>query len=142
MYGIRFHRRTRTSGLSLIELMIALTVLLVAVLGTVVTQLGSSALVVQSRETNRASADLTAAMEALLILPPDQIPTPGRYPPGQSIAAFDDLHLANERIVPSYPGWAGGTADVPDPLPIVLTLTFQDFKGRQRQMRLASMKTR
>ncbi|MBK7876034.1 MAG: hypothetical protein IPJ77_09820 [Planctomycetes bacterium] len=120
--------------------MIAITVLLVAVLGTFVAQLASHSLLRQSRETNLATADLAAAMEQMLVLPADQIPLAGRFPPGQPIAAFDGLHLANERIVPTYPGFTGPTP--PDPLPIVLTLTFDDSKGRQRVLRLASMKTR
>lgn len=132
--------RPRTGGFSLVELMVAITVLLVAVLGTFVAQIASHDLLRQSRETNLASADLAAAMEELLVLPADQIPLAGRFPPGQPIAAFEGLHLANERIVPAYPGFTGPTP--PDPLAIVLTLTFDDAKGRRRELRLASMKTR
>lgn len=134
--------RNRKRGFTLMELMIAITILLVAVLSTFVSQLSSHNLIRTSRETNSAIADLQAAMERVLLRPADQIPLAGaaNYPPGQPIAMFDGLHLSGETIVPSYPGFAGGA--VPDPLPIVLTLAWNDFKGRPRTMRLASMKTR
>lgn len=133
-------RRGR-AAFTLVELMIAITVLLVAVLATFVSQLTSRDLLRTARETEVAVGDLEAAMERVLVFPPDQLPGPtGRFPDGQPIAAFDGLHLPNESIVVTYPGYAGGA--VPDPLSIVLTLTFDDFKGRQRVLRLASMKTR
>jgi hypothetical protein len=125
----------------MVELMIAATVLLVAVLATFVTQISSSNLIHVSRDTTTGMADLQAAMEEVLLLPMDSIPvTPGPYPPNVPIAAFTNLHLRNESIVPTYPGYTGGT--IPDPLQIVLTLKFNDYKGRLRKMTLASMKTR
>lgn len=130
----------RRGGFSLVELMVAMTVLLVAVLGTLVAQLSSHTLLRQARETNVASADLAAAMESLLVLPADQIPLAGRFPPNVPMAAFEDKSFASQSIVPTYPGFAGGTP--PDPLPIVLTMTFDDFQGRRRSLRLVSMKTR
>jgi prepilin-type N-terminal cleavage/methylation domain-containing protein len=143
MRGVRQGRRgrRRAGGFTLVELMIAITVLLVAVLGTFVSQLSSRDLIRTARETEVAMGDLEAAMERVLVFPPDQLPGPtGRFPDGSAIAEFEDLHLTNESIVVDYPGYAGGA--VPDPLSIVLTLTFNDFKGRQRVLRLASMKTR
>ena len=134
--------RRRRGGFTLVELMIAITVILVAVVSTFTAQISSHNLIRVSRETNTAIADLQAAMERVLLRPADQIPLAGaaNFPPGASIAAFDDLHLDNERIVPAYPDFAGG--DVPDPLQIVLTLTWDDYRGRPRSIRLASMKTR
>jgi len=136
---MRTVRRGR-AGFTLVELWIALTVMLVAVLATLVTQVSVSQLVRQSRETERACADLAAAMEAVLLLPPDQIPQAGRFPPGVPIAAFTNKSFSVQTIVPSYPGYTGG--DPPDPLPIVLTQTFLDGGGRQRVLRLISMRTR
>lgn len=128
-------------GFTLVELMIAITILTIAVMATFVTQLGANNLMRQSRQTNTAMADLEAAMEEILILPCDQIPLAGGgYPPAVAIGAFTNLHLSGETIVPTYPGYAGVT--VPDPLQVVLTCTFNDPKGRQRIIRLASMKTR
>ena len=94
-----------------------------------------------SQETLTAAADLESAMEALLLLPIEEIPDPaGPYAPGQPIAAFEGLHLEDERIVATYPNMTG--ADVPDPLEIRLTLTFQDYAGRARSLSIASLRTR
>lgn len=125
----------------MVELMIAATILMVAVLSTFVAQIGSHNLVKVAHETNTGMADLQAAMEAVLLRPVNEIPIPSSpFKPNTPIAAFNNLHLNGESIVPTYPGYAGGI--VPDPLQIVLTLTFKDHKGRQRTMKLASMKTR
>jgi prepilin-type N-terminal cleavage/methylation domain-containing protein len=129
------------SGFTLVEVMIAVTVLMVAVLGAFVAQLGSHNLLRTSRDANRAMADLESAMEQVILLQPDQIPIPGSaFASGQPIAAFTNLHFRTETIVPTYPGYVPGT--VPDPLPIVLTCTFVDQLGRQRKLTLSSMKTR
>jgi hypothetical protein len=71
-----------------------------------------------------------------------QIPVAGSpFEAGQPIAAFEGLHLKDERIVATYPGYTAGLA-VPDPLQIVLTATWTDFRGRPRNMRIACLKTR
>ena len=139
-------KRTRRAGsergFTLVELAIAITVLMIAVLTAARAQISSHNLMRTSRETNTAMADLRSAMEELLFLPMDTIPIDGsKFESGQAIAFFDDLHLRNERLVASYPGYVLGGA-VPDPLQIVLTVTWNDYAGRARSMRLASMKTR
>lgn len=134
-------RRIRRKGFTLVELMIAITVMSLAVLTTFTSQLEAHSLVRQSGETNTAMADLQSAMEQVLILQVDQIPIPAsRFRADTEVASFSSLHLRNEAIVSTYPGYTGGS--VPDPLQIVLTCTWNDFKGRQRSLRLASMKTR
>jgi hypothetical protein len=60
---------------------------------------------------------------------------------GQPVPFFEDLHLDQERIVATYPGYVPG-GPVPEPLPVVLTITWRDFKGRPRTMQLASMRVR
>ncbi len=132
---------SRRSGFTLVELMIAIIVLLVAVLATFTGQLRSRELLQTSRETSIAMADLQAAMEQILLRPPDQIPVAtSAYADDQPIAAFTNLHLANESMVADYPGYTGGA--VPDPLSIVLTVTWTDPRGRPRTKTLRSMKTR
>jgi prepilin-type N-terminal cleavage/methylation domain-containing protein len=133
--------RSARAGFSLVEVMIAVTVLLVAVLGTFVAQLSSHNLLRTSRDANRAMADLESAMEQVILLQPDQIPVPGSpFAANQPIAAFTNLHFRTETIVPTYPGYTPG--NVPDPLSIILTCTYVDQLGRQRKLTLSSMKTR
>lgn len=129
-------------GFSLIELMIAITVLTVAVLATFITQLSSHNLLRTSRETNMAVADAHAAMEALLLVSPmSSLPVAGStYAAGQPIAAFNGLHLSNERVVVTYPNYVAGGV-VPDPLEIVVEVRWSDFAGRSRRLRIASMRT-
>lgn len=129
------------AGFSLLEILIAILVLIVAVTAAFATQLGSLNLLNTARETNTAMADLENAMERALAFATDQIPVPGsQFQAGQPIAAFQGLHLDNESIVATYPGYAGGT--VPDPLEIVLTITWNDWVGRPRTLRLVTMKVR
>ncbi len=129
-------------GFTLLELMIAVGVILVAVLGTFGAQFTSHQLVRTARETETASLDLQAAMEQVMMVSPDLLPIPGgRFPAGQPIAAFTNRHLRNELLVATYPNYPGG-ATVPDPLDVVLTLTWQDFRDRPRTMQLACRKTR
>lgn len=126
----------------MVELSIAIAVLLLAVLTAFEVQLASQRLVRTSRETNLAMGDLSAAMEELLLMPKDDIPVAGSpFELDQPIADFNELHLNDEAIVPSYPGYVLG-GDVPDPLEIVLTVTWTDHAGRARRLQLSSMKTR
>lgn len=134
-------RRPRHSlaGLTMIEALIAVGVLMVAVLSALSSQVTSLNLITTSRETNTALSDLQAAMEQVLLERADEIP--GAYPADTSLVNFDDLNLQDERIVPTYPGFVVGDV-VPDPLPIVLTISWSDYGGRPRFMTLSSMKTR
>ena len=56
-------RRRHQAGFSMVEVMLALSVLLVAVLGAFSSQAASSNLIRISRETDLALADLQACME-------------------------------------------------------------------------------
>lgn len=135
-------RRSRSAGFSLYELMIAVGILLVAVLATLQSQITSLNLVHTTHETDTATSDLQAAMEQILLRSPDQIPIVGSpFAAGLPIAAFTNLHLRNERIVPTYPNYPGGLI-VPDPLQIQLTLNWNDYRGRPRRMQIASTRTR
>lgn len=134
--------RSGTAGFSLVELMIAVTVILVGLLTAYSSELSSLEVVKTSRETNTATADLQACMESILVLPPAEIPDPnGPYAPGQIIEAYRDLHLENQRMVATYPNLVTGQP-VPDPLEIQLTMSWTDRQGRGRELRLFSVKTR
>jgi prepilin-type N-terminal cleavage/methylation domain-containing protein len=135
-------RRADAAGFSLVELMIAVTVILFGLLTAYSSELSSLEVVKTSRETNTAMADLQACMESMLVLPPAEIPNPeGPYAPGSIVEAFRDLHLENQRIVATYPNLVAGQP-VPDPLEIVLTMTWTDRQGRGRELRISSVKTR
>jgi len=126
------------------ELMVAIGVLLVAVLTAFGSQLTSMNLMSTSRETAVAMADLQACMESILTMQTDQIPLDGSlYEQGEVIAGYDSLQ--EEEIVADYPGFPPGgsadPADVPDPLLIVLTVTWQDHQRRERTLTLRSVKT-
>jgi len=120
-------------------MMIAIVVLLVAVLSAVSSQVTSVNLLRTNKESNAAMADLQTAMEGILLDTIDEIPV--NNPAGQPIAAFAGLNLPNERIVPTYPNVIVGGA-TPDPLEIVVDMTWSDWRGRPRSLRLATMKAR
>jgi hypothetical protein len=75
--------------------------------------MAASDLVTTGRETGIATADLRACMERILVLPVDEIPAAdGPFAPDQPIELYEGLHLSEQRIVASYPGYAPG-----DPVP-------------------------
>jgi type II secretory pathway pseudopilin PulG len=128
--------------MTLVEVVIAFAVLMIAVMSALSSQLTSMQLMDSSRETNAAMSDLQGCMERLLLVRLDEIPVAGSdYEAGQNVDAYTNLHLSNETIVPTYPGYVAGGA-IPDPLPIVLTLNWSDPRGHQRRLTLSSMKTR
>ena len=122
------------SGFTLLELMFALTILSVGVMAAFSGQMNSMSLISSSDETRLAVMDLSAAMETLIARGPDQCVA--TYPAGQPLDTYDSLHLIDQAIVPSYPGYAGGP--VPDVLQVELVCTWTDFEGRTRSLDLAS----
>ncbi len=138
----RAARGSGDGGFTLVELVFALGTLLLSILGALLAELSALNLVRTSRETAAASADLRAAMEEILLLPPASIPVAGGpYEPGVPIAAYSGLHLREEALTAAYPGYVPGEP-VPDPLAIVLTASWKDFAGRPRTTRIATMRTR
>ena len=126
----------------MVEIMIAIAVLLIAVLGAFSAQMTSLNTIRQSRETDMAISDLQACMEQILAEPSAEIPISGsQFEADRPVAHYTSLNLSNEVLTPTYPGYSLG-AEVPDPLEIVLTLDWLDFSGRQRQLELRSLKVR
>lgn len=131
----------RRAGFSLIETMIGITVVMVAMMASLASQIAASNLQRTSRETNQAVMDLKACMDEILVQPPAALPAAGTpYADNAVIAAYTNLHLTDEQIRVDYPGYVAGGA-VPNPLTIVLTMTWTDYAGRARELSLASMKT-
>ena len=131
----------RQAGFGLVELVVALSIASIVILGVGLTQAASVELNRTSNETNLAVADLRTAMEEILSLSLEEVPdVGGPYAPGIPVAAYSDLHLDGERLVVSYPNYAGG--DVPDPLEILVTVTWNDFAGRPRSVSMATWMTR
>ena len=119
--------------------MISIAVLLVAVLSAVSSQVTSMNLMRTNQESNTAMTDLETAMEGILLDSIDDIPV--NNPDGAALAAFNNLNLANETIVATYPNLVVG-APTPDPLAIVVSLTWNDWRGRPRTLQLSTMKAR
>lgn len=131
-----------TAGFTLVELMVAIGVLLVASMAAFSSQLASLNLMKTSRETDTAMAELQSAMEQVLAKPLAVLAEAdgdAELPDGAQLADFNDRNLTDERMVVTYPGYTGG--DVPDPLTITLTVSWSDFQGRSRSLELTSMKS-
>ena len=140
---VRRHQRRggARAGFGLVELVVALSIASVVILGVGLTQAAAVELNRSSDETNRAVADIRTAMEEILSLSVDEVPdVGGPYAPGIPVPAFSDLHLDGERLVVTYPNFAGGP--VPDPLEVLVTVTWNDFAGRMRSISMATLMTR
>ena len=134
-------QRSRQAGVTMIEMLIAIGVLLVAVMGAYSSQVTSMRLVDQSRERAVALSDLEACMEEVMSTASDTLPVPGStFEHGQPVASYEELHLRDERIVATYPEFTGG--DVPDPLVVRLSASWTDFDGHPRTMDLVTAVTR
>jgi len=157
----------RSTGLTLVELMVASAILMIAVAGSIASQLSADRLVRTSQQTAAASADLQACMEqvrlwsfndldsvlshvdaAQVIGNNNYVAPVGGGPEDQLVGSFvgllngfDSLHLQGQRVSASFPNFVVGGA-VPDPLEVRLTCTWADIQGRNRQLRLSSLKTK
>ena len=141
--GGRNHTRgalgRRRSGFTMVELIVATSILLLATAAAFGSQLASFGMIDSSRDASVAMNDLEACMEQVLTQSADNIPL--RFPAGERIAGFNELHLRGQVVVPSYPNYAGA-GDVPDPLDIVLTSTWLDGRGRPQLLTLSTQVTR
>lgn len=117
-------------------------ILVVALSAAISSQVVSHNLLRASRETNVAMGDLQGAMELALLQAPGALPIAGsEFAHGTAIARFNGLHLRNETITATYPGYVAGGA-VPDPLQIVMTINWNDYLERPRTLSLATVRTR
>ena len=131
--------RRASPGFSMVEMLVAIGVVMVTTLAGFVTQVQSFDLIDSSRDSVVAVTDLEVCVEEVLATSADGIPD--AFPAGAPIAAYSGLHLPNQIIVPTYPNYAG-IGDVPDTLEIVLTMTWDDRRGRPQILTVTTAKTR
>ena len=132
----------KSAGFSLLELMLALSILTVAIGAAFSGQVGSSKLLKTSAETRVALQDLRTAMEDIMaVANPAGLPLAGSlYQAGQPVTAYESLHLRDQRLVATYPNYTGGI--VPDSLQVRLTMTWLDANGNARLQDLVTVVTR
>lgn len=126
----------------MIELMMAVVILVVAIGAAMSAQVIGSNLLRTSRESNTAMNDLQGAMELAILQAPAALPIAGsEFADGVAIPRFNNLHLRNQTITATYPGYVAGAA-IPDPLQVVMTVQWNDYLNRPRSLSLATMRTR
>lgn len=129
-------RRSR-GGFTLLELMIAITVMLIGVAAAFGGQVGTQSVIRQSRETQLALTQLEAVGEAVIAQVPQQLPESPDYGDGLVIDLPTEVPLRNLQLVCTYPDFVAGQ-EVPNPLEVLIAATWTDFEGRQRVLTLAT----
>jgi hypothetical protein len=81
-------------------------------------------------------------MEEVMASPtPEDLPLVGSpFQAGQPVVAYEGLHLRDQRLVATYPNFAGGL--VPNSLQVCLTMTWLDANGNPRLQDLVTVVTR
>ena len=128
----RATKRGLRSGTSIVEVMIAMTVLMVGVTGTIITNVSASQLSSTSEETRLATAALSDAVEqAKLLLGPNDIfaTIPQNVPMQLPAVGLDNL-----QVTPSYPGFAVDDRTIV----IRFVATWTTFDGGNRRLQLTT----
>ncbi len=123
----------------MIELLVAITILLISLAAAFGSQVASFGLIDSSRDSTLAMTELERCMEEVLTKSSDNIPVD--YPAGEPISGYDDVRLRQQSIVPSFPGYSGG-GSIPDPLEVVLEATWLDSRGRLQRLNLTTQVAR
>lgn len=124
----------------MIEMLIAISVILVALGASYMSQLTSMSVIEQSRDRAQALMDLEACMEQVVLLPSASLPVAGSaFEHGVPVGMYEGLHLPEQRIVVTYPEF-DPAQEVPDPLQVVLTATWEDRMGHVYSQRLRGMR--
>ena len=117
----------KRAGFSLVEVMVAMTLLLVATSGTLLANVAARSLMRTSRETSAATLAAAAALDGALLVPPAE--AVALHPAGTAMEV-GDFGLRDLRVVPSYPGYVLGD----ELLRIELALSWTTFEGGMRTM--------
>src|SRR5262245_51415550 len=123
----RLGRHRRRAGFSMVELMVAITLLMVATSGTLIANVAARNLTRTSRETRAATLAAAAAMEGMLLVPPQE--ALAQHPAGNKIDV-GDFGLRDLSVVPSYPDYVAGD----ELLRIELSVSWTTFDGDSRTM--------
>lgn len=124
-------------GFTLLELMIAITVMLVGVAAAFGGQVGTQSVIRQGRETQLALTQLEVVAEAVIAQVPQDLPESPIYAHGQPVPLPTEVPLRDLQVVCTYPDFVAGQP-VPNPLDVVVTATWTDFEGRVRTLDLAT----
>jgi type II secretory pathway pseudopilin PulG len=137
--GIRRGAKGTRSGLTIIELMFALTIMAVGVFAAFSGQVGSIDLLRATRENDAAMLQLRGAMEEVLSRPTGSLTM--AFPNGAVMAVpgkdLNPLALDAFEIRVRYPSMVGGVT--PDPFEVRLDASWNDFRGRPRSESLSTM---
>lgn len=126
----------------MVEIMIAATVVVVSIGGSLLSQMTARQLARTASETSLAVDELHNALEEVLARPRAQIVDPdGFSPAGDPIASYTDRVLDDEVVVASYPGYTVGDP-LPDVLDVRVTIIWTTFDRRQRSLTLRGSTSR
>lgn len=119
------------AGYSLVEVLIAATVLMAGVCGTLITNVASWNLTRTAEETKLVTIALSEAVERLRLLEPEEVTT--TFPESAPLPDLDAA-LTELAIVPTYPGYAAGDGAIT----IQLRATWRTFDGQTRTVQFTT----
>lgn len=123
-------------GHSLVELLIAATILIIALGGSFTSHLSARGLLRESRDTDLAIAALRSNMERLRLMTVADLTQPaGDIVSGQPIAPVNGVPLEQMVLTYETPDWALGNA-APGVLNVRLRLDWTSSNGNARTMSL------
>jgi prepilin-type N-terminal cleavage/methylation domain-containing protein len=96
----RLHPTRKNSGMTLVELMLALTILAVAIVALFGSFLSTQVLSRVNKDKHRALMDTTALMEQMGTIPLANLGT--TFPHSTDIPQFNDLHVREQRVQVVY----------------------------------------
>lgn len=131
--------RRRRGGFTLLEVALGMTVLSVAVLVALHTQIVSMRLQRSTQELDLARMQAVAALDEILLTSHDEIPT--SFPPDVDLPEFEPGLLSQQSVQVQYDGWSDGM-EVPELLEIRVLLSWRAFGGQTQTFRIATLSSR